>query len=606
MQQLSPANIDEPLSPGKLVLIWGCAVVALAIASWPHLDALLRSPDDVMRLVEVRALLDGAPWFNPHEARLNPPLGYDTHWSRLVDAGIAGLIILFRQFTSLDMAERLARCAWPLLVSGPAVASATAIAARLAGSGVAMASFLIALLTMLLYGLFRPGEIDHHNMQVALSLTLLACSVWCERRFVCIGAGIAGALLLGVGLEAAYIPVAVAGTFALLMAYGPSWCVPARRFGFSLAISTSVAYLAITPSAFRLVPACDALAVNSTAAVVLGGAGIGLVGLVGSRARPLTRLLGLAAAATLAALVFVLLEPKCVRGPFGLVDPAIFDAWLGKIEESLSVPTLFQREGALALIYVAFPAVAILSVGWVACGRLRTPVAWAIVASFLISVAIAFGQNRALTYVVWLGVPFVAIAADRLARLACSLGAKSPADPAQLQRMWTGRVAVVRACMALLLSPVVVASVAERATAFWAIPEQSAGSTEACFQPGAYRTLAALPRGLVLASLDLGPSILANTGQSVVAAPYHRVGGAILFSEAMMNGPPAGDRKQLLEHNVAYVVTCSKFGARTSASFEAALLSGTVDSWLEPVPTREGDVIKIWRMAATRISDSRR
>jgi hypothetical protein len=112
---------------------------------------------------------------------------------------------------------------------------------------------------------------------------------------------------------------------------------------------------------------------------------------------------------------------------------------------------------------------------------------------------------------------------------------------------------------------------------------------------------------LVLAALDLGPSILANTGHSVVAAPYHRVDRAILFEEATMNGPPEGDRVGLRERNVAYVVTCSKFAPRTSlGSFEGALLAGRADAWLEPVAASQGDVLRIWRVAPTKISDSGR
>jgi hypothetical protein len=269
------------------------------------------------------------------------------------------------------------------------------------------------------------------------------------------------------------------------------------------------------------------------------------------------------------------------------------------------VPRLFQGEGISALVFVAFPAVAIVSVAWVAYRKLQTPVAWGIVASFAMSVAIAFGQNRALNYVVWLGAPFVAIAADRIARLGCSLRAQhSPADPAQSKAPLTGRVAVVRACVALLVSPVVVTVVAERAASLWA-RQPTAANAEACYLPEAYRTLAALPPGLVLAALDLGPSILANTGHSVVAAPYHRIDRAILFEEATMNGPPQGDRKGLRERNIAYVVTCSEFAPRTRlSSFEGALLAGRADPWLEPVPTSQGDVLKIWRIAPTKISDS--
>src|SRR5437660_9425984 len=99
---MKPVGADpaaERFSPSMLALIWLGVVVALALAYWNRLDEIMRSPDDVMRLLEVRGLLNGSPWFNPHEARLDPPFGYDTHWSRLIDAGIAGLVIVFREFT---------------------------------------------------------------------------------------------------------------------------------------------------------------------------------------------------------------------------------------------------------------------------------------------------------------------------------------------------------------------------------------------------------------------------------------------------------------------------------------------------------------------------
>jgi len=38
-----------------------------------------------------------AGWFDRHQARLLPPLGYDAHWSRLIDAGLAGLLLIFKR-----------------------------------------------------------------------------------------------------------------------------------------------------------------------------------------------------------------------------------------------------------------------------------------------------------------------------------------------------------------------------------------------------------------------------------------------------------------------------------------------------------------------------
>jgi hypothetical protein len=50
----------------------------------------LGDTDDNMRIMQVRALLHGQGWFDLRQYRMNPPLGANIHWSRLVDLPIAG------------------------------------------------------------------------------------------------------------------------------------------------------------------------------------------------------------------------------------------------------------------------------------------------------------------------------------------------------------------------------------------------------------------------------------------------------------------------------------------------------------------------------------
>ena len=56
-----------------------------------------------------KQLLAGAPWFDPHEARLDPPFGYDTHWSRLLDAGIVRVVyaVADLDFTLIDRRKQV-------------------------------------------------------------------------------------------------------------------------------------------------------------------------------------------------------------------------------------------------------------------------------------------------------------------------------------------------------------------------------------------------------------------------------------------------------------------------------------------------------------------
>src|SRR5690242_12731956 len=79
---------QERLPAAEIAVLWLVVAAAAGAVNWATLDQSFGSPDNAMRLVEVRAFLAGAPWFDPHEVRIDPPLGYDTHWSRLVDGGI--------------------------------------------------------------------------------------------------------------------------------------------------------------------------------------------------------------------------------------------------------------------------------------------------------------------------------------------------------------------------------------------------------------------------------------------------------------------------------------------------------------------------------------
>src|SRR5262249_11624927 len=96
-----------------LVMAWAAAAGFLLAERWPEMCEPLFAGADAMRLGQGRDSLAGRGWFDLHEVRLAPPAGYDTHWSRLIDAGLAGLFLAFRSFAAPDLAEALMRAAWP-------------------------------------------------------------------------------------------------------------------------------------------------------------------------------------------------------------------------------------------------------------------------------------------------------------------------------------------------------------------------------------------------------------------------------------------------------------------------------------------------------------
>ena len=114
------------------LIAWLAVAVWYIWSDWNLVRWLsLGDTDDNMRLMQVRAWLAGQPWYDLRNYRLNPPVGFDIHWSRIVDLPIAGLILFFRLFTSNFWAERLACGIAPLLPLSIAMLGVAATVRRL-------------------------------------------------------------------------------------------------------------------------------------------------------------------------------------------------------------------------------------------------------------------------------------------------------------------------------------------------------------------------------------------------------------------------------------------------------------------------------------------
>src|SRR3546814_1229579 len=78
-----------------------------------HRDAIALlqdpDPDDAMRLAQVRDLIAGQGWFDIKQYRVNPVEGGGLmHWSRFVDAWIAGSVLALQPLLGDAVGERWA------------------------------------------------------------------------------------------------------------------------------------------------------------------------------------------------------------------------------------------------------------------------------------------------------------------------------------------------------------------------------------------------------------------------------------------------------------------------------------------------------------------
>jgi len=571
-----------------LALVWLLTCARLLYSYWYATAIAFPDTDDAMRLAQWRDFINGQGWFDLHQARLSPPQGYESHWSRLIDAGLAGLYFFFRLFTDDPVAERLMRAIWPLLWILPAMAGVAAIAWRLAAASSAFVALLLMLAGGSAYQQFLPGTIDHHNVQIALTMLTVAATVWSDRiSWSAIAAGFLTALSIAIGLETLPYLAMCGGAVALRFVVSPAGGPAARYYALSLTVGLIVLFFATLSPDRWLQIQCDALSPNLMAAI-LPAACLLAVGAVANPSKITWRAAFVLLAAILAVAAVLWIEPRCLRGPYGLIDARMWPLWLSAVFENQPLTDILVANPFRVFPMLAFPAVCLLAVIVLMRGHSRpdfaTLTACAVFLMGWLTVGIAI---RATSYPIWFGIPVMAAAIIRLSRRADAMFG-----------LLGGLVA------AILLSPLVLGSAVTAVLPAHAFSRSSSGGepTRFCRLSAHIRELAVLPPGLIVSDVFHGAHILALTPHSVLAAPYHRNSAGTIIAHRILAAAPDEARDVARQAGVTYIVLC---GARPpdglpederKRSLWAYLEAGVVPDWLDPVVPTIGRPFTVYRM----------
>ena len=588
---------------GRLVVLTWFALSVLLVLKTAHTPGgWILSTDDAMRLVQVRDLLNGQSWFDTTQWRMNAPYGLPMHWSRLVDAGIASLILLFRLFTDAKTAETWTLYVWPLLPLLPVLLALTHIGYRLVGRTGALLALALGASCVAARGPFEPGNIDHHNVQLALSIGFIAFLMDIDRsRRAAIFAAITAAVSLAVGLET--LPYFVAALIALAI----WWCFDGRisanvaAFGGTLAATSVLLLGGVTASAYRISSACDTFSGLYATLVALSGMGAALLAMQPRLDSPLRRGAAAAGLCTLVIVVAALLGPACLHGPYAHVDPRLWQVWLSGVDEVQSPFTMgLMAPGDFVggYFYCVLAIIALVAAVFVVRPQHRPPMV-ILCAVALVAFAIATTQLRALAFAVLFATPGMAVVASRL-----------------LERLPISRTASLLATLAAVLfsSDASYAFIGERIQKSLPLSQQYTPVQEkwvrACMVPAAFGELAALPRGRVAAFVDMGPMIIASTPHATLGGPYHRNAAGILNTYTIFAGSALEQRATLLKRGVDYVAICTPepdyvlWGAVARRDSLLKVDSkGGMEPWLEPLVTHpHGGEVRIFRVRRDRLS----
>ncbi|MGX7706146.1 hypothetical protein [Methylobacterium sp. Gmos1] len=588
--QARPSPFERP------ALVWLIVLAgAVGFTSWAGLGAILRDlrlpdTDDAMRLVQVRDLLAGQFWFDlsQHRHAGAPPM----HWSRLVDAPIAGLILLARPFAGPALAEGIAALAWPFLLLGLYATLLYRGVRRLFGWRAAAFALFAATQSVFVIGLFGPGRIDHHSVQICaiLALILALARPDATLRDGAV-AGALAALSLAVGLEA--LPfIALAGLVlaGLWLRAGRAALPPFLGYGLALGLVAPALFLVQTAPALWSATACDALSppwlwLAASAAVTAGAASL----LPGERGRG--RRLGLLLACGVAAAGgFLVLFPACAAGPFTGMPDVVRREWLVRVQEMLPAWHLARHAPDLALagyLPVVIGAVAASLWAWRGREAGQRYLMAAVAGALWLGLALGVPQVRGL-YVAAAFVPLVAGPVfDRAVALLRVPGATAPRQ-----------VAAVAVSLALCSKVwLLVVSLLPGLPGPDKAMEAERTAWQECGAPRAIAALDVLPPGLVLARIDLGPALLLHGHHAVVAAPYHRalpglVAALDAFRDVNALAPVAA------RVGADYIVACTTPADPEASSVADRIGRGEITPpGLEPVPVPDTP-LRVWRLAA--------
>jgi len=549
--------------------------------------------DDAMHMVTAQSLAHGQPWFDTTSYRENAPFGAPMHFSRLIDAPLAGLMLLLEPMVGAGAADLTAQL-YPVLLIPLLAAAAFMLIRQLVPNASPVVSAIVPFLSVVILVEFSPGRVDHHNVQMILTAAMVACTIAGRRDLLAAAlAGAFAALSLAVGAETFHLVAVAIAVFGLYWVFEPASGRTVAGFAVGLAVSSGGLFFALVAPAAYLSRACDAFSFSYVTALVAAAAAlvvaVGIGRRVGSR---LWRLAVLAGAGGLAVLATVAISPECLHGPYAAVPPQLLASFLGTVPDAWSAAQNFAVRPAETFIILGIPLLE-LAIGvvlaWRARGAARSN--WIVLLAFLaVALALSLLQLRGARLAVIYGVP-VAVAVIELARRRyLERGGVGPLLVTALAFLPFAGVLQLPLVQSLAIGGEAPVSRVPQA------PKAPGGSWAQCISRAGFAKLAALPQGNVIAPIGLAPSLLYFTPHAVVGTGFHRDVAGMVDNVAFFSGGEVEARRIATERGLNYVAFCGSFEMTpVGGPAPDAISAGVYYPWLVPI-SAPADPLQLYRI----------
>lgn len=582
------AYIDRHWRRVFWLLFVGAAIYMLAY-KWNAIRWLsLSDTDDNIRFAQVQALLNGQGWYDLRQYKLDPPLGANIHWTRIVDLPIAAMILLVQPIAGSFVAQQIACAIAPMLAFGATLWALILAVRRLIAPTAYPLAFAMLMSAQAALFMWMPTRIDHHGWQLAMLMLAVAGLADPQQRRGGVTVAVATAISAGIGLE--LLPsMAMAGAAIVLRWIWDRGEAPRlATYAIALGGSTAVAFAGFA-SYDNLQMVCDALSPVYLGPILIASALLYVVAILRIESRAARLLLALAAAGIVAA-AFAGFSPQCLGRPEH-ISPELDKLWFRNIRE---VKPLYTKPWADALSIAALPVVGVIGAA-VACWRARGTALgapWAtitLLAAF--STVLMLWQSRYGPQAQLLGVP----GATMLAWLALRFTLD---HPNAIIRMGGSTLAFL-ACSGLLV---------EYGVGYLPktpVPKSRKAVETAnrrCPTLPALHMLSKIPPATMLTLVDLSPRLIAMTGHRAIAGPYHRNAAAILdVHHAFRSIDPEVAHDVMVRHGATMLLLCpgmsetTLYAAQNPKGFYEQLIHGQVPAWLKPVELPANAPFRLWR-----------
>ena len=540
----------------------------------------LPNVDDVGKVLEVRAWLNGQGFYDLLNHRSNPPYGAEMHWSRLADIPLATMELFLRLFIPAQAAEKYAVLITPQILLIIYFIVSIKLLKRFSDNEASIIALtLLLIVNVIIQANFYPGRVDHHGLQLILLVTSLYGVSYNDFKHA-FASGASIAIAMTIGLELVPIMIFIAGYVVIL------WCIynkdrqqQLQGFSIGLMVFIIIGLLINVPPDRLIIGANDCLSIAIVAPVVLGCMGLLLLSKLKTKTF-LTRIL-LLFAITMLVIGCAWQFPDLHKRLYWQIDPKYYHLWM---DDCLDCYGINQMLFIDMLQYSYFAIIGLINVFIIIYFSINKKnndeiIKWSLLGilmlvSFLLSF---FYQSR----VVW--------AANTIALVINS---------AVIGKVYKEKGLAYALILGLIFFPTWAGVYATYSNKYTKRSDYvTDNSPIKCYSFQDFEHLSKMPKGIVASNLNIGTETLINTNHNVLATGFHRDLGRNLYYPILLANDDNA-HSQIDNLGVNYIAFCKRqvepYRIKNNApnGLMSHLLNGDPPSYLKLIPAKNNtDVV---------------